>query len=170
MTVVAVSGSSAPTAPTGVKKTAKSKKAPSAHPPYGDMIKAALKELKERGGSSRQAIAKYIKANYQVDDRVESHLRRALVTGVKSGKLVHTKGIGASGSFKLADKTASPKKVAHPKPSKPKSSPKRQPLKSQRPRNQSPQLPILANLQPNQKHLNQRLPNLRRPKHPRSLK
>ncbi|VDQ03774.1 unnamed protein product [Trichobilharzia regenti] len=127
MTVAAVSGSSAlaAQASTGVKKSAKAKKAPSAHPPYGDMIKKALKELKERGGSSRQAIAKYIKANYKVDDRAESHLRRALVTGVKSGKLIHTKGIGASGSFKLADKAASPKKVARPKTAKPKKSPKK---------------------------------------------
>nr|AAW27691.1 unknown [Schistosoma japonicum] len=89
------------------------------------MIKKALKELKERGGSSRQAIAKYIKANYKVDDRAESHLRRALVTGVKSGKIVHTKGIGASGSFKLADKTVTPKKTVRPKAAKPKSSPKK---------------------------------------------
>ncbi|CAH8430645.1 unnamed protein product [Schistosoma turkestanicum] len=123
----AVGGSSSAAAPLsgGVRKSAKSKKTQSIHPPYGDMIKKALKELKERGGSSRQAIAKYIKANYKVDDRAESHLRRALVTGVKSGKLVHTKGIGASGSFKLADKAVTPKKSSRPKTSKPKSTPKK---------------------------------------------
>ncbi|CAH8430927.1 unnamed protein product [Schistosoma turkestanicum] len=123
----AVSGSSSAATPLsgGARKSAKSKKTPSIHPPYGDMIKKALKELKERGGSSRQAIAKYIKTNYKVDDRAESHLRRALVTGVKSGKLVHTKGIGASGSFKLADKSVTPKKSSRPKTSKPKSTPKK---------------------------------------------
>nr|CAX79200.1 Histone H1-delta [Schistosoma japonicum] len=127
MTVSAISGGAIAAAPLsgGTKKSTKSKKTPSAHPPYGDMIKKALKELKERGGSSRQAIVKYIKANYKVDDRAESHLRRALVTGVKSGKIVHTKGIGASGSFKLADKTVTPKKTVRPKTAKPKSSPKK---------------------------------------------
>ncbi|CAH8431183.1 unnamed protein product [Schistosoma turkestanicum] len=136
MTVsAAVSGSTLVTAPLsgGVRKSTKSKKTPSVHPPYGDMINKALKELKERGGSSRQAITKYIKANYKVDDRAESHLRRALVTGVKSGKLVHTKGVGASGSFKLADKTVTPNKSSsHPKTSKPKSTAKK--LSSKRPK------------------------------------
>ncbi|CAH8293514.1 unnamed protein product [Schistosoma turkestanicum] len=96
------------------------------------MVKKSLKELKDRGGSSRKAIAKYIKANYKVDDRAESHLRRALVTGVKSGKLVHTKGIGASGSFKLADKAVTPKKSSRPKTSKPKSTPKKKPREKQK--------------------------------------
>jgi len=36
------------------------------HPPYREMISAAIVNLKERNGSSRQAIKKYIHANYKV--------------------------------------------------------------------------------------------------------
>jgi histone H1/5 len=46
------------------KKTAKPKK-PASHPKYGEMIAAALGALKERTVSSRQAILKYITANYK---------------------------------------------------------------------------------------------------------
>ena len=77
------------------------KKKPAEHPPYSEMIKAAILALKERNGSSRQAIEKYIKANYKVGE-VGSHLKMALKRGVTSGKFVHTKGVGASGSFKVA--------------------------------------------------------------------
>ena len=106
------------------KKTAAPKK-PADHPPYIDMIKAAIKALKERTGSSRQAIEKYIKANYKVGDSVGSHLKLALKRAAANGKLVHTKGVGASGSFKLPKevkmekkpkkKTAAKKPAAKPK-------------------------------------------------------
>ncbi|TPP59299.1 Histone H1-delta [Fasciola gigantica] len=99
------------------KKSTKAKKAPANHPPYSEMIRSAVKDLKERQGSSRQAITKYIKAHYKVDEKAENHIRRALVVAVKSGKLVHTKGIGASGSFKLTEKVVKPKVVV-PKPKK----------------------------------------------------
>lgn len=89
-----------------VKKTTAVKSATQSHPPYADMIKQAVKQLKERNGSSRQAIIKYIKANYKVDARAELNIRRSLISAVKSGKLVHTKGTGASGSFKLTEKAA----------------------------------------------------------------
>ena len=99
------------------------KKKPAEHPPYADMIKAALLALKERNGSSRQAIEKYIKANYKVDE-VGSHLKMALKRGATSGKFVHTKGVGASGSFKLAKEEMKEKKpmkkpAAKNKPKKP---------------------------------------------------
>ncbi|XP_033097509.1 histone H1.1, embryonic-like [Anneissia japonica] len=85
---------------------AKSKKSapkkPAAHPTYIDMITAAIGALKERNGSSRQAIAKYILANYKVDaTSMKTHLRMALKRGVDNKKLVQPKGTGASGSFKL---------------------------------------------------------------------
>ena len=44
---------------------AKPKKA-AAHPKYSEMVGKAIAELKERGGSSRQAILKYIMANFNV--------------------------------------------------------------------------------------------------------
>ena len=91
-------------------------KKPAQHPPYGDMVKMAIRELKERKGSSRQAIIKYIRANFKIaaTENVESFVRRSLVAGVKAGRFVHTKGTGASGSFKLPEK-ATPKKAAKPK-------------------------------------------------------
>ncbi|CAL8099653.1 unnamed protein product [Calicophoron daubneyi] len=92
-----------------VKKAPKAKKAPAVHPPFNEMIKNAIKELKERNGSSRQAITKFIKAHYKVDDKADRHIRRALVVLVTGGKLHRTKGIGASGSFKLAEKALKPK-------------------------------------------------------------
>ena len=46
--------------------TATKKKAakPALHPPYVDMAVAAIAALKERKGSSKIAIGKYITANY----------------------------------------------------------------------------------------------------------
>ncbi|XP_020611850.1 histone H1-delta-like [Orbicella faveolata] len=104
-----------------VKKKPTAPKKPADHPPYLDMIKAAILALKERSGSSRQAIEKYIKANYKVGE-VGSHLKIALKRGAASGKLVHTKGVGASGSFKLPKeekKEKKPKKKPAAKPKKP---------------------------------------------------
>jgi histone H1/5 len=107
------------------KKVAKKPAAPKSHPPYADMVRRALKELKDRKGSSRQAIAKYILANYKIspNDKVELMLKRALIAGVKGGKFIHTKGTGASGSFKLtesAKKSPMKKKPAAKKPKTPK--------------------------------------------------
>ena len=51
-----------------VKKQPAAPKKPAEHPPYSEMIKAAILALKERNSSSRQAIEKYIKANYKVGE------------------------------------------------------------------------------------------------------
>ena len=55
------------------------------HPPYFDMIKAAISALKERGGSSRQAIEKYIKSHYKIRE-VGSHLKMALKRAAANGR------------------------------------------------------------------------------------
>ena len=99
-------------APAKVKKAAKPKK-PAAHPKYSEMIAAALGALKERSGSSRQAILKYIQANYKVGDNataVNAHLKLSLKSMVKSGALKQSKGTGASGSFKLGEAKKAAKK------------------------------------------------------------
>ena len=97
------------------KKAAKPK-VPAAHPKYTEMIAAAVGSLKERGGSSRVAILKYIVAKYNVGKNetiVNSHLKMALRSGVKSGSLKQAKGTGATGSFRLGEKAkAAPKKAA----------------------------------------------------------
>lgn len=85
----------------------KKPKAPAAHPPIADMVKAAIKELKERNGSSSQAIRKYIASHYKVDvERLQPFIRRFLKSATASGTLIQTKGKGAAGSFKLAQKAA----------------------------------------------------------------
>merc|ERR1712088_352793 len=94
-------------APKAVK--AKKPKAPAAHPKYSVMIAAAIKALKDRTGSSRQAIAKYICANYKVDAaKAGVPLRLALKKGVAAGTL---KMGGAAGK-----KAKKPAKKAAKKP------------------------------------------------------
>uniref|UniRef100_A0A914ZRA1 H15 domain-containing protein n=1 Tax=Parascaris univalens TaxID=6257 RepID=A0A914ZRA1_PARUN len=138
---------------TGVAKRKKGHVAAS-HPAYGEMVKAAVVALKEKKGSSRAAILKYILQHYKVGDNltaVNAHLRQALKRGVSSGALKQTKGTGASGSFRLGEgkktetvkakkpaakktttgrapvvkKSKSPKKATVAKPKKAKSSPKK---------------------------------------------
>ena len=76
------------------------------HPKYADMIIAAIAALKERKGSSRQAILKYVVANNKVGEgaNCNTHLKAALKRCVAAGSIKQVKGIGASGSFKLGEK------------------------------------------------------------------
>merc|ERR1719205_202313 len=102
------------------KKAAKAK-APAAHPKYSVMIAAAITTLKDRTGSSRQAILKYICANYKVDAaKAAVQVRLALKRGVAKGalKMARASGKGA-GSYKVV-KVEKPKKAKKPKAKKPK--------------------------------------------------
>merc|ERR1712142_666065 len=106
------------------KPAAKKAKKPAAkplHPPYAVMIAAAIKALKERGGSSRQAILKYILANNKVADADKAKVRAKLAIRkmLAAKKLVPVKG-----SFKLAKEPAKPKKAKKPK-KKPAKKPKK---------------------------------------------
>lgn len=95
------------------------------------MIVAAIQALKDRSGSSRQAITKYIRANYKVGDNAEVHIKMALKRLAANGDLLQVKGSGASGSFKVAKKDAAPAKpkakVAAKKPAGKKSAAKKKP-------------------------------------------
>ncbi|XP_054929441.1 histone H1-like [Dermacentor andersoni] len=112
------------------------------HPKVSAMVNASIGELKERGGSSLQAIKKHMAATYKVDvEKLSPFIRKYLKSAVTSGALVQTKGKGASGSFKLAAgaaagekkkaKAAGVVKKAAKKPAKktPKKSPKKAPKK-----------------------------------------
>ena len=96
------------------------------HPKYAQMIKEALTTLKERGGSSRQAILKYIVKQYKLTGEekiINSHLKLALHAGVKNGTLKQSKGTGAAGSFRLGEKKTAekkPKAAKKPTATKPK--------------------------------------------------
>ena len=96
-------------------KVAKAKKPAkkAEHPPSGVMVAAAITALKDKKGSSRQAIKKYIAANYKVDIvKIGPFLNKALKAGVTKKTLVAVKG-----SYKLA-KVEKPKKVVKKKPAK----------------------------------------------------
>merc|ERR1719251_893091 len=88
------------------------------------MIAAAITSLKDRTGSSRQAILKYICANYKVDAaKAAVQVRLALKRGVAKGvlKMARASGKGA-GSYKVvkAEKPKKVKKAKKPKAKKPK--------------------------------------------------
>merc|ERR1711937_1095239 len=122
-------GTAAAAAPK-TKKVAKPK-APAAHPPYASMIKAAIKALGDKKGSSRQAILKYVCANYKVDAaKAASRVRIALKKLVDSKAIVAAAAAGkkGAGSFKLPAKEpkAKPAKAKKaPKAKKPKAAPKK---------------------------------------------
>ena len=87
----------------GEKQGSKVKKNSSAaHPKTYDMVLSAVTTLKERKGSSLQAIKKFISAQYKIDSsKIAVYIRRALRKAVDDGSLIQTKGTGATGSFKL---------------------------------------------------------------------
>ena len=77
-----------------------------AHPPFNDMVTSSIISLKERNGSSRQAIMKYIKANFSVGESCVTQVRLSLKRLVETKKLLQVKGTRASGSFKINMKDA----------------------------------------------------------------
>merc|ERR1711973_291562 len=105
---------------TTMADAAKKKQAKPTHPPYSVMIIAAIKALKERGGSSKRSILKHIVANYKVGDQASIRLNIALRKLGKSGKLKQVKGVGARGSFRIPPKAPSGKPRGRPKSKKPK--------------------------------------------------
>ena len=102
------------------KKIIKAKKPTEkpAHPTYAIMISAAIKDLKERGGSSRSAILKYIVANYKIADAAKAQVSAKLAI---RKMLAAEKIIQVKGSFKLPkeEKAAKPKPVKEPATKKP---------------------------------------------------
>lgn len=75
---------------------------------YLELAKEAIAGLKERTGSSSQAIKAYITSNHPSIKFAQHLLRTALARGVDSGKFVKVKA-----SFKLtASEKKAPKKVA----------------------------------------------------------
>ncbi|KGO65388.1 Winged helix-turn-helix transcription repressor DNA-binding [Penicillium italicum] len=105
------------------KVTSASKKAaPAPHTSYRDMIKDAIVSLKERNGSSRQAIKKYVQANNKINvtsqSVFDSQFNKAIKAGVEKNEFTQPKG--PSGPLKLAKKDApvkaAPKPAAKPAP------------------------------------------------------
>ncbi|KAK6034406.1 linker histone H1 and H5 family protein [Cooperia oncophora] len=87
----------------------KAAKKVASHPTYSAMIRKSVAELKEKSGSSKAAILKYMLAHYKLGEnvpKINAQLRLALKRGVMKGDLKQVKGSGASGSFKLGEKKA----------------------------------------------------------------
>ena len=73
----------------------------SSHPPFNDMVLETIATLRERRGSSRQKIVKFIGENYDVGAAYERQVNLALKRGVSRGTLLQVRGVGATGSFKI---------------------------------------------------------------------
>ena len=102
------------------KKKVSKQKVAAAHPKFSAMVVTAIGSLKERKGSSKSAITKFIVANNKVGDnanKINANIKKALKAGVVSKELKQVSGTGASGSFKLGEKKA--EKVKKPKAKKP---------------------------------------------------
>ncbi|XP_048377218.1 histone H1.0-like [Stegostoma tigrinum] len=115
-------------------KRSKTTKKPANHPKYSEMIIAVITGSSSRTGLSRQAIQKQVKSQYKLAENADNQIKLSLVKLVTNGVLEKTKGVGASGSFKLSKgeeprksvvavkkakksvkKSTSPKKAAMPK-------------------------------------------------------
>ncbi|KAH9507315.1 hypothetical protein Btru_056891 [Bulinus truncatus] len=121
--------------PKNIITTLPKMKVATARPKYSEMIIDAIMALKERGGSSRQAILKYISTTYNLGDNstaINSRLKTALKDGVADGSLKQSNGTGAQGSFRLSDKAKKlkTKKVAEQKPKSPKKTVAKSPKKT----------------------------------------
>merc|ERR1711936_334472 len=109
---------------------------PAAHPPYANMIVAAIKALKDKKGSSRQAILKYVVANNKVEaDKAAVRVKLALRKMVAAKKVVAAAAAGkkGAGSFKLPAKEPKAKKPAAKKAKKPKAAKKPAAKKAKKP-------------------------------------
>ena len=98
-----------PTAMSGSTIAAKAKKSAPVkrdHPAYAEMIMSSIMHLKERNGSSRQAITKHVASNFNIPnpDKVQNNVRAALKKMTVAGKLVAgaAEGRKGAGCFKLA--------------------------------------------------------------------
>ncbi|XP_067125235.1 histone H1-like [Centruroides vittatus] len=99
----ATTGNSVPPIPKKSKGRARKSKNAQNHPKISEMVIEAITELKERNGSSLQAIKKYVGANFKVDvEKLAPFIKKYLKTAVVNGVLMQTKGHGATGSFKLS--------------------------------------------------------------------
>ncbi|CAG8147597.1 unnamed protein product, partial [Penicillium nalgiovense] len=83
---------------------------------HTDMIKDAIISLKERNGSSRQAIKKYVQSNNKINvtsqSVFDSQFNKAIKAGVEKNEFTQPKG--PSGPLKLAKKEAPGKVTIKP--------------------------------------------------------
>ena len=89
------------------------------HPKTSDMIIEAIKSLKNRKGSTLQAIKNYMASEYSVDPKKLAYLiRKYVLEAVKSGELIQLNGIGLQGRFKLSKELSKKAGSVEEKPAK----------------------------------------------------
>ncbi|GLV44746.1 histone H1 [Carabus blaptoides fortunei] len=80
----------------GTRKDKKTDRPKPTHPTTAVMVNNAIQKLKERGGSSLQAIKKYISATYKIDsEKFSPFIKKYLKASGAAGTLVQTKRKGA---------------------------------------------------------------------------
>ena len=101
-----------PKAATPKKTTTKKAptKKPASHPTYVIMIQESIKALKERKGASRQALKKYIEANYQCE--VRNHNLNSALKKLTEEKVLEQSETGQRWKFKKAEAKPAAKKPA----------------------------------------------------------
>ena len=102
---------------TATKKASPAKKKAATHPTYQVMVQESIKALKERKGASRQALKKYIEANYKCEVR-NYNLNSALKKLTEDKVLEHSE-TGQRWKFKKAEAKPAAKKPAAKKVAKP---------------------------------------------------
>merc|ERR1719315_579499 len=91
-----------------MKAKAKLSRTKTGNPPYVKMVTDAIMKLKERKGSSRQAILKYMLSKYKVDVAVaQPRVNRTLKKLIEKGELIAGAKPGSSGAgcYKLSQET-----------------------------------------------------------------
>uniref|UniRef100_T1IIH0 H15 domain-containing protein n=1 Tax=Strigamia maritima TaxID=126957 RepID=T1IIH0_STRMM len=73
-------------------------------PTIGEMVQNAILHLKDRKGSSAEAIRKYMVSAYDLNDegKYSTYLKQYLRKAVNRGDLVQYRGQGGNGAFKLS--------------------------------------------------------------------
>merc|ERR1712215_522631 len=84
---------------------------------YLEMVTDAITTMKDRSGSSRQAITRHILETYKIDAAKVIHIRKAIAHGMEKGilKQARTSGKGA-GSFRVAKEEKPEKTTKQKKP------------------------------------------------------
>merc|ERR1711911_179262 len=93
---------------TATKKATPAKKKAATHPTYQVMVQESIKALKERKGASRQALKKYIEANYKCE--VRNHNLNSALKKLTEEKVLEQSETGQRWKFKKAEAKPAAKK------------------------------------------------------------
>ncbi|XP_048847075.1 histone H1-like [Brienomyrus brachyistius] len=130
------------TAPTKAPKKKSASKSKKSGPSVSDLILKAVSASKERKGVSLAALKKALAAGGYDVEKNNSRVKLVLKSLVQKGTLMQTKGVGASGSFKLNKKGES-KEPAKKTVSKVKKPAAKKPVVAKKPKKATPKKPAV---------------------------